>query len=136
MDWVLAFEHIAAIVGTLIGLVGGGVGIYFWKVNKSLKQEEVNSAKIENELKQADAWQKLYEEERNANKALYEERDTLKEKLGKAEFKVCQLEWFHCTVNGCHRRRPPHIFDKDIDGNETEEMANRSTECSGMCKKQ
>ena len=110
-------------LATLIGLVGGGIGIIFWRENKALKQKEVEKASIENELKQAEAWAELYKQEHakcerksQEKKELYQERDELKEKLNKAYFRVEQLCWYHCTRNGCTKRVPPHRFDEQ--GNE------------------
>lgn len=120
MEWI---NVIIGALSTLIGLVGGGIGIFFWRENKALKQKEVEAAAIENELKQADAWKSLYEQEhekcekKSAEKReLYNERDTLKEKLNKANFRIEQLCWYHCTQNGCAKRQPPHRFDSN--GNE------------------
>lgn len=115
MAW---YQIIIDIVFPLIGLIGGGVGVFYWKENKALKQKEVESAEIDNELKQADAWKSLFDDERKRTqeksarmKALYAERDDLKERLNKSLFKVEQLCWYHCTVNGCPNRVPPHRFD-------------------------
>lgn len=120
MEW---HQIIINIVFPLIGLIGGGVGIFFWRENKELKRKEVEKAAIENELTQAEAWKSLFESEHakcerksEEKRALYAERDSLKEQLNKARFKVEQLCWYHCTVNGCKRRQPPHRFDGD--GNE------------------
>ena len=117
MEW---FNIIVGAISTLIGLVGGGVGIYFWKENKALKQKEVEAKAIENELQQAGAWKNLYDSERERTKekgdrlrALYQERDRQKEEINDCRFRIQQLEWYHCTVNGCPNRRPPHAFDED-----------------------
>ena len=87
MEW---FNIVIGSLSTLIGLVGGGVGIYFWRVNKELKQKEVERAAIENELQQADAWKDLFEKERERSKEksdrlrdLYAERDSMKETINK-----------------------------------------------------
>lgn len=110
-------------ITTLVGLVGGSVGVLYWRENKSLKKKEVEKAAIENELQQAEAWKDLFTQEHEKcerksqeKRELYIERDELKEQLNKAHFRIEQLCWYHCTVNGCQKRRPPHTFDKD--GNE------------------
>ena len=120
MEW---FNLIIGAISTIIGLIGGGVGIYFWKENKALKKQEVKSAAIDNELKQADAWRSLFEKERERSqeksdrlKCLYAELDEKKHTINDKEFRIQQLEWYHCTINGCPKRRPPHKFDTD--GNE------------------
>ena len=143
MDW----STVISALGTIAGIVGGSFGFIYWKENKRLKQEEVKSSKIENHLKQADAWRNLYEEERNDSKEkiaaleeklekksaklkeVYAERDRYKEEKMDAEFIVKQLQWFRCTVNGCHRRRPPHVFDND--GNEVETIESCTT-CAAL----
>lgn len=116
-------QVIVPIITTAFGLIGGGIGIIYWRENKALKQKEVEKATIENELQQAEAWKDLFTEEHKKcerksqeKQVLYKERDELKEELNKARFRIEQLCWYHCTVNGCARRRPPHTFDKD--GNE------------------
>lgn len=122
MEWVTILVN--ALVA-IVGLVGGGCGIYFWRENKALKQVEVKDAMMSVEMKQAEEWNALYKEERAKNteksqrlKSLYAERDALKEDVNALKFKVEQLSWYHCTVNGCLKRRPPHVFDTD--GNEVE----------------
>ena len=120
MEW---FNIVVGALSTLVGLVGGGIGVFFWRENKELKRKEVEKAAIENELTQAEAWKSLFESEHakcerksEEKRELYKERDNLKEQLNHTLFKVEQLCWYHCTVNGCKRRQPPHRFDGD--GNE------------------
>lgn len=109
---------IVTCISTLLGLIGGGVGLIYWRENKQLKAAEVSDKLVDVELKEANEWNRLYNEERERNKeksvrlkALYNERDGLKEQLNKANFRIEQLQWYHCTVNGCRNRRPPHTFD-------------------------
>jgi len=120
-------EWINLIVGSICSLVGAftGGGILFFKYNKQLKQQEV----IRN---QADEWKRLYEEadeERKSKDAviakkdekideLYKERNTESRGRMNAEMEVQRLRWYHCTVSGCTKRRPPHVFDTQ--GNELE----------------
>lgn len=120
-------EWINLIVGSICSLVGAftGGGILFFKYNKQLKQQEV----IRN---QADEWKRLYEEadeERKSKDAviakkdekideLYKERNTESRGRMNAEMEVQRLRWYHCTVSGCAKRRPPHVFDTQ--GNELE----------------
>ena len=130
MEWVELI--LRDLLPTVVGVIGGTFGIIYWRENKALLQQnvkaksaEVSDKLVDVELKEAEEWRRLYEEERARNteksqrlKSLYAERDDLKEKLNGANFRVQQLSWYHCTVNGCHHRRPPHIFDKN--GNEIE----------------
>lgn len=120
-------EWINVIVGSLCSLLGafGGGGILFWKYNKQLKQGEV----IRN---QADEWKRLYEEadqERKAKDEVIAKKDEKIDELYKQQhadaeekialkMRVQQLQWFHCTVSGCSKRQPPHVFDAQ--GNELE----------------
>lgn len=103
----------------IIGLIGGGYGIYFWRENKDLKQKEVEKAAIENELTQADAWKGLYEQEHQRceqeseeKRQLYAERDKLKDDNSKKDLKIEQLCWYYCTRPNCDKRNPPHRFDE------------------------
>lgn len=105
---------------TIIGLVGGGVGVFFWK-------EKKRSQQIDNELKEANEWNKLYHEMANEKqkrsehiKALYGLIDELKEDKAKLEmwiekerFEVEKLKWHKCIVNGCPNRRPPHDHENE-----------------------
>ena len=106
------------IITTIVGLIGGGVGIFFWRENRALKQKEVEKAAIENELTQADAWRSLYEQEhakceqKSAEKReLYAERDRLKDANSKKDLRIEQLCWYYCTRENCIKRNPPHRFD-------------------------
>jgi uncharacterized protein HemX len=121
----MSVELVISIVTSIAALIGGGAGIIYWRENKRLKVKEVEKAAIENELQQAEAWKQLFESEREraANKSallkeLYAERDGMKEDINALKMQVEKLQWYHCTVNGCLKRRPPHIFDDD--GNESE----------------
>lgn len=115
-------EWINLIVGSICSLLGAfsGGGILFWKYNKQLKQQEV----IRN---QADEWKRLYEEADQERKEkdtviakkdekideLYKERNTESRGRMNAEMEVQRLRWYHCTVSGCTKRRPPHVFDQN-----------------------
>lgn len=103
---------ITSTITAIIGAVGGGIGLFFWRENKRSKQ-------IDNELKEADEWRKLYCEamERNAEKSkrmkeLFAEIDTLKTRAARAEFECEKLQWHKCVVNGCPNRMPPHNHEK------------------------
>ncbi|MBQ9602455.1 MAG: hypothetical protein IJR42_01420 [Paludibacteraceae bacterium] len=107
------------IITTIVGLIGGGVGIYFWRVNRELKQQEVEKAAIENEMTQAGAWRGLYEQEhakceqKSAEKReLYAERDRLRDANSKKDLRIEQLCWYYCTRPNCDKRNPPHRFDE------------------------
>lgn len=120
MTWI---EILRDILPVIFGLIGGSFGFIYWRENKQLKRAEVSDKLVDVELKEAEEWRKLYNEERARNtekserlKTLYAERDTLKEQVNSLNFRVQQLTWYHCTVNGCTKRRPPHEFDKE--GNE------------------
>ena len=116
MNW---WEIVISTFSTLIGLVGGGVGILYWRENKSLKQAEAKDKATDVEMKQAEEWNKLYKEQKAKNdeksarlKTLYAERDQLKEDLSHAKLTEERLCWFYCTVNNCELRQPPHRFDE------------------------
>ena len=128
----MSIEWFNVIVGAICSLLGafGGGGILFWKYNKQLKQGEV----IRN---QSDEWKRLYEEadqERKAKDEVIAKKDAKIDELYKAQhndaeekiqlkMQVQQLKWFHCTVPGCSKRRPPHVFDPQ--GNELEAQEDR-----------
>lgn len=47
-------EAILSIVSVIVGSLSGGVSVYFYKQNKDLKIAQVEAARIDNELRQAD----------------------------------------------------------------------------------
>lgn len=110
---------IVTIITTLIGLVGGSVGIIFWRENKALKQAEVQNQLVEVELKEADEWNKLYKEQKEKYdaksaelKTLYAENAKLKDDVNRYKFKIQQLNWFKCCDNLCNKRQPPRNFNE------------------------
>ena len=116
MEW---WQIVISTFSTLVGIVGGGVGILYWRENKALKAAEAKSAETDVEMKQAEEWNKLYKEQKAKSeekstrlKALYKERDELKESLNRSKFAEERLCWFYCTVNNCPKRQPPHRFDE------------------------
>lgn len=116
LEWI---NIVIGALSTFIGLIGGGVGIYFWRENKALKQAEVKNAETEVEMKQAEEWNKLYKEQKQKSdekstrlKTLYAERDKLKEDVNRLKFTEERLCWFYCNVNNCPKRQPPHRFDE------------------------
>ena len=121
----MSAEVIISIITSVAALIGGGAGVLYWHENKALKRQEVQDAEIKNELQQAEAWKALFESERERNKdksarlkELYALRDQQKEDINALRLQVEKLSWYHCTVNGCKNRRPPHVFDAE--GNEIE----------------
>lgn len=117
-------------ITTLLAAIGGGAGIIYWKENKRLKNGEAVGVDISNLQKVIDEYQDLLEskgEDIKRYRGLLTEKDTLLEKKNsqifdlqkrceKLELRVQSLLWHKCTVNGCKRRQPPHVYD--IEGNE------------------
>lgn len=107
MEWI---NIIITSLFSLIGALGGGT-LMFYKQNKKLKEMEIVHT-------QSDEWQELYndiKEERNklSNKIdeLYREKNELNKQNQKLELKVQKLQWYHCTVEHCAKRQPPHIYN-------------------------
>lgn len=112
-------EIIISVFSTLVGLIGGGVGIFYWREAKAIKAAEAKDKFTDVEMKQAEEWNKLYKEQKGKSdeksqrlKLLYAERDKLKEELNESKFCVERLCWFYCTVSNCPHRVPPHRFDE------------------------
>lgn len=129
MDWI---DILIPALCSLLGALGGG-SIFFVRENKRAKQ-------IDNDNKVIDEWKEMYhEKERKCNEKdavirqhvdkidrLYQERNDAREEVQKKELRIQQLTWYHCTVNGCKDRKPPHVFD--LSGHEiclTEEAKHR-----------
>ena len=58
MEW---FNLIIGAVGTIFGMIGGGVGVFYWKANKALKEAEANKSKTEAKLAEADLADQILE---------------------------------------------------------------------------
>lgn len=105
-------------------------GCFYYGINKKLKQVQVNEKEIEVIKKQDDEWQELYNELKSQIQPLQEKIEIVTQEkhdlargllmkdveIEKLKSKINQLEWYRCTVNGCNKRRPPHVFDQE--GNE------------------
>lgn len=58
MEWL---NVIVGAISTIIGLIGGGVGIYYWKESKELKKAEARKGSTEARLAEADLAEKILE---------------------------------------------------------------------------
>jgi len=113
------------ILVNVVTLFGGG-SLLFFTFNRKLKALEVKEKEVEVVHSQADEWKRLYEESERERKCVADEYEKLKTKheedireIGKLTLNVEKLTWYRCTVQGCQKRRPPHVFD--MDGNELEQ---------------
>lgn len=111
-------------ISTLVGLAGGGVGIYFWRESRELKRAEVRQKEIENELHQADwATERLKETESKVRELLTrieelykrigelkDENRVLESEKDNFKFLSQKMQWFRCDVNKCSKRQPPRNY--------------------------
>ena len=116
MEW---WQIIVTSIGTLVGLIGGGAGIIYWRENKALKAAEAKGALTDVEMKQAEEWNKLYKEQKSRAdekserlRNLYQERDEYREQIRKRDMQIERLCWFYCTAPSCPKRQPPHRYDE------------------------
>lgn len=120
--------EIITLLTAVVGAVGGSVGIIYWRENKRLKQTEVQSAQIDNELKQAD-WehervvelerklemkdqhvQNLYKEigmHKDTIRSLERERDHQDNRFEQLKMGVKLLRKYRCDIATCQSRIPP-----------------------------
>lgn len=106
----------------LIGALGGG-GIFFIRENKRDKRLDI-------ELKEADAWRELYNEQKRRGdekserlRERYAYEDGLKSQLvekdkviAQKDMQIERLEWYRCINNNCDKRNPKRRFDLDGNG--------------------
>lgn len=74
----LELNHIIEITLSIIATIGGGTGIYFWRVNRDLKKEEVKEKQVSIEDKQQQIWSKQNDEFQEYIKLLKEDNAELK----------------------------------------------------------
>ena len=58
----MSIELIVSIVTSVVGLIGGGIGILFWRENKRLKQEEAKQSSVTTQSQEIDLGKKFLEE--------------------------------------------------------------------------
>lgn len=121
-------QIIVDVVLSIIAAVGGGVGIYFWKVNKSLKEAEVKEKEASVTEQQQQTWahqneeyqeyirllkddnRELKESNKQKDADLEEMRTTLNDvvkRVGVLEVQVERAESFRCENLACIHRIPP-----------------------------
>lgn len=116
-------------------MVGGGVGVYFWRENKALKKAEVKEKEASVTDQQQQTWAHQYEEyqeyirllkedkeelkkakeeaeakEHETKKEMEEVRNTLNDvvkRVGVLEIQVERAESFRCERLSCLQRIPP-----------------------------
>ena len=127
MDWI---STVVTAVCAIVGAFGGGSILYF---QQTRKQKE-----IDNELKEAQEWEKLYREVATQNKekdnkieelrrdinnlregkiTLVEENAAKVQELlaeqSSLEIQLAVAKWNNCEVIGCMKRRPPRKENKN-----------------------
>jgi chromosome segregation ATPase len=138
MDIVQIIDVIKQIFEMLVipaAMVGGGVGVYFWRENKALKKAEVKEKEASVTDQQQQTWAHQYEEyqeyirllkedkeelkkakeeaeakEHETKKEMEEVRNTLNDvvkRVGVLEIQVERAESFRCERLGCLQRIPP-----------------------------
>ena len=99
-----AFE----ILTIIVGVVGGGVGIYFWRVNKAFKQAEVKEKEATVTDQQQQTWSKQNEEYQEYIRLLKEDKEELKKEKLEAEAKEHEtrkeMEEVRTTLNDVVKR--------------------------------
>lgn len=130
MEW---FNILISAIATLVGLVGGGAGIYFWRENKAQKN-------IDNAKSLSDGWEKLYEKVALDNETKDKKLDELynkyielndavvenKKEIVNLRLELYRSECYRCEVLECKKRIPPMTDNKlsTLKGN-TNEQTNK-----------
>lgn len=102
-------EFISAIVGALVGGIGG---VLFYRQTKKSKE-------IDNESKLAAEWEKLYREQKAITDKNSEKIGRLTEKVNLLTIRVEKSEPFICTNTSCQQR-----LNYFIKNNENEKQEN------------
>lgn len=103
MDWV---SIITGIVGAIAG--GGGVGLFFWRQNRTAKV-------IQNESALSSEWEKLYREQNTKREANDREIEELRQEVAelRSELEMLKAERrLICTDIVCDKRKSPSEIKK------------------------
>lgn len=115
-------QMIDTIVSAIIGMICGNLMALLLFPQKRKSENLKNAAQdIENEAKQSNEWHKLYEEERDENKALNQKIDALYDEISKLRDRIVQLlnqisellmentklKILKCEKPSCPNRQPP-----------------------------
>jgi len=87
----MSIEVIISIVTSVIGVIGGGAGIIFWKQNKRLKEEEANQSNVETQSKEIDLGKKFLEEIMSIVKKVKDMQDTNNTETSQTLTKLTEL---------------------------------------------
>lgn len=128
-------------------LITGGVGsIFYFRLNKKLKESEVKSAELDNKSKEISNLASIDSEWEKISNKLTEEKESLSNKVENLENKIeklnrskehaweeysasriecarkdrliSELNWYRCEINGCPYRKPPRKYgDSDFPEN-------------------
>lgn len=121
INWIQIL--VGAVAGLLTALGGGS--IFYVKITRKDKQLDV-------ELKEADAWKALYEEQKakcdeksEKIRALFEKIDAQKKAEARHLAIIQQLKWYRCTRNmdECSNRQPPRDYSSDVEQLENDLLA-------------
>lgn len=85
MDWV---EVILGGISTLAGLIGGGVGIFYWKENRELKKAEAHKSKTDARLAEANLAEEILEKYEKGILARMDSGDAVRQR----EFKDLEMK--------------------------------------------
>jgi len=127
VEYVELIKEIVEILILVGGAIGGGVGIYFWRVNKAIKEAEVKEKEAEVTNQQQQTWAHQNEEYQEYIKLLKEDNNELKKsnkqkdadleemrttlndvvkRVGILEVQVERAESFRCENFACSHRIP------------------------------
>ena len=128
MKYVELIKEIVEILILVGGAIGGGVGIYFWRVNKAIKEAEVKEKDAITTEQQQQTWahqndeyqeyirllkddnRELKENNKQKDADLEEMRTTLNDvvkRIGVLEVQVERADSFRCENLVCSHRIPP-----------------------------
>ncbi len=118
IDWL---QIVLNFVISLITIAGGGSLLYVG-VTRKMKSVEVSDKQVDVELKEAEAWKKLYEEQKAISngksqrlKECYYTIDKQKAHEARLMQVIQQLKWYRCICSDCQNRKPPRDYTADVE---------------------
>ena len=124
-------KEILDIILAVMVAIGGGAGVYFWRVNKDYKKEEVKEKAADVDDKHQQTWSKQNDELQEYIRLLKEDKDELKrenkeksdaleemrhtlndvvKRVSVLEAQIQVADGFRCEVITCVNRKPPMSF--------------------------
>ena len=115
-------QIVVSIIATIVGLIGGGIGILFWRENKRLKQEEAKQSNVATQSQEIDLGKKYIEESVSAVKWIKTMLETNNAETSQMLSKLTEMEgWVEKKLAAVNRslvstNKKLGLIEKYLDG--------------------